>query len=140
MFTIKHLGDYKFVAESNDGRLLIVDGRKAEERKYFSPMELLLVAAATCSAIDIVSILNKMRKNLRSLEVEIEGKRRDEYPKIYNDVKIRYIAQGDLDEKDLERAVKLSLEKYCSASITLREAGARVSYEIKVNNEGGEHG
>jgi len=136
MFTIKYLDNYVFLAESDDGRLIIVDGRKREEKKYFSPMELLLIAAATCSAIDIVSILRKMRKNFRSLRVEIEGKRRDDYPKIYERVTVRYVVEGDVDRKSVERAVKLSLDKYCSASITLMKAGADFTYDIVVNSDG----
>jgi len=136
MFTIRYLGDYIFLAESEDGRLLIIDGRGKDEKKYFSPMELLLVAAATCSAIDVVSILSKMRKDLGSLKVEIEGERRKEYPRIYDKVRVKYIVKGDLDRKSVEKAVKLSLDKYCSASITLMKAGADLTYEIIVNNNG----
>ncbi len=136
MFTIRYLGDYVFLAESEDGRLLIIDGRGKDEKKYFSPMELLLVAAATCSAIDVVSILSKMRKDLGSLKVEIEGERRKEYPRIYDKVRVKYIVKGDLDRKSVEKAVKLSLDKYCSASITLMKAGADLTYEIIVNNNG----
>lgn len=134
MFTIKYLENYVFLAKSDDGRLIIVDGRGKAEKKYFSPMELLLIAAATCSAIDVVSILKKMRKNFRSLRVEIDGKRRDDYPKIYEKVRVRYIVEGDVDRKSVEKAVKLSLEKYCSASITLMKAGADLTYDIVVNN------
>jgi len=136
MYTVKYLGGYKFIAESDDGRLIIVDGRRKEEKKYFSPMELLLIAAATCSAIDVVSILGKMRKNFRSLRVEIDGKRRDDYPKVYERVTLRYIVDGDVDRKSVERAVKLSLDKYCSASITLMKAGADFTYDIVVNGDG----
>lgn len=136
MFTIRYLDNYVFLAESDDGRLIIVDGRRKEEKKYFSPMELLLIAAATCSAIDIVSILRKMRKNFRSLRVEIDGRRRDDYPKIYERVKMRYIVEGDVDRESVEKAVKLSLDKYCSASITLMKAGADFTYEIVVNADG----
>ena len=136
MFTVRHLGNYVFLAESSDGRITIVDGRGKEERKYFTPMELLLIAAATCSAIDVVSILRKMRKNLRSLKVEIDGKRRNEYPKIYEEVRVKYIVEGDVDRASVEKAVKLSLDKYCSASITLMKAGAKFTYDIIVNNSG----
>ncbi len=136
MFTIKYLDNYVFLAESDDGRLIIVDGRKKEEKKYFSPMELLLIAAATCSAIDVVSILRKMRKNFRSLRVEIDGKRRGDYPRIYEKVRVRYIVEGDVDRESVEKAVKLSLDKYCSASITLMKAGADFTYDIVVNGDG----
>jgi putative redox protein len=124
--------DGVFLARSKDGRLLIIDARGSEERSGFSPMELLLLAAAGCTAIDIDSSLKKMRQDFRGLEVEICGERREEYPRIYRRVELVYRVKGEVDLERVRRAVELSLERYCSASITLKRAGAELSYNIEI--------
>ena len=85
-----------------------------------SPMIALLLAAAGCSAIDVVLILKKMRVQLSSLTVEVEGMRRDEDPRRYTSLTLRFRLSGDeLDQSKAERAVGLSIDKYCSVIHTL---------------------
>jgi putative redox protein len=133
-FRVKYYKEGLFIAESDDGRVLVIDARDRETKKYFSPMELLLVASAGCTAVDVSDILRKMRKEFDELIVEIEGKRRGDYPKIYEEVSINYKVYGDdVSRENVEKAVKLSLDKYCSASITLKRAGARLNYNIEVS-------
>ena len=128
---VKYLFNDLFLAYSNDGRLLIIDARK--DRKYFAPMELMLISSAACTAIDVLSILKKMRKNVNEFTVEVEGRRRDEIPKIYESINLTYILSGkDISIDDVKKAINLSLSKYCSATITLERAGAKVSYNIKL--------
>jgi putative redox protein len=132
-YEVEYIGNNLFIGKSGDGRITIIDTRKQEERKYFSPMELLLLASAGCTAIDIVSILRKMRVDFEDLRVTVTGKRREEYPKIYEEFSLKYILKGkNIDREKVERAVKLSLDKYCSASITLKKAGAKLSYSIEI--------
>ncbi len=97
-----------------------------------SPMEFLLAGVAGCTAVDIVHILKKKRKAIIGVEVEIIGTRADEIPKVYTDAELFYSIIGDVDEKAVEDAIRLTKEKYCSASIMFAAAGVRfsTSYEI----------
>lgn len=129
--TIKELEDGLFIAKSDDGRVMLIDAREKEVRKGFTPMELVLIAAAGCTAIDVSSILKKMRQEYSELRIDIEGERSSEYPKIYKDVKIVYRVSGpNVEHGKVKGAVQLSQEKYCSVSITLRKSGAQIEYEI----------
>jgi putative redox protein len=106
---------------------LLVDGDSAVA---VSPVELLLVAAATCSAADVVSILEKQRVRLRSLEVGLRGTRRDEYPRRYTALHFVFSLSGDgADDVKARRAIDLSLEKYCSVVASLAP-DIRVTYDV----------
>jgi len=85
-----------------------------------SPMELLLIGLAGCTGIDIVSILEKKRVNLQAFKVYTRGTRANEYPRVYKRIEVSYMLWGDnLEPKDVEQAIRLSEEKYCSASAML---------------------
>jgi putative redox protein len=106
---------------------LLVDGDSAVA---VSPVELLLVAAATCSAADVVSILEKQRVRLRSLEVGLRGTRRDEHPRRYTALHFVFSLSGDgADDVKARRAIDLSLEKYCSVVASLAP-DIRVTYDV----------
>lgn len=99
-----------------------------------SPMELLLAGVAGCTAMDVVHVLRKMRQPFTGLAVEIEGVRADEHPKVYTEVEIVYVVQGEnVDPAAVEKAIRLSQETYCSASVMFREAGVtlRTDYRIE---------
>jgi putative redox protein len=86
-----------------------------------SPMEAVQAAVAACTGMDVVSILEKMRKTLRSLRIEVEVVRSEEHPRIYTDITLVYYLDGpDLDEASVLRAVQLSQDKYCSVAAMLR--------------------
>lgn len=93
------------------------------------PMELLLNALAGCTGIDIINILHKMRLNPVAFSMEVEGSRAEEHPKRFTDIHIHYLLEGDLPEAKVERAIRLSEEKYCSVSHTLN-AKITMSYSI----------
>ena len=96
---------------------ILVDG---DSTVAVSPVELLLVAAATCSATDVVSILEKQRVAMRALEVSLRGTRRDEHPRRYTALHFVFTLSGDgADEVKARRAIDLSLEKYCSVVASL---------------------
>ncbi|MGH7539284.1 MAG: OsmC family protein [Gemmatimonadales bacterium] len=108
---------------------ILVDG---DAQTATSPVELLLLAAAACSAADIVPVLEKMRVVLRSLEVEVEGTRREEHPRRFTAMHFRFRAGGaGAEEAKLRRAVDLSLEKYCSVMASLAP-DTRVSYDVTI--------
>lgn len=98
-----------------------------------SPMEFLLAGVAGCTAIDVVHTLKKMRQNVNGLEVEISGVRATEHPKVYTDVEILYLVQGeDIDPSAVERAIQLSMDRYCSASAMFQQAGVNIMTEYRI--------
>ena len=96
-----------------------------------SPMELLAVALAGCTAMDVVTILQKMREPVEGLSVEVSGEKADEHPRRYLSLDIVYRLKGDLDERKVGRAIQLSEDKYCSVEATLRP-GVRISSRVVI--------
>lgn len=87
-----------------------------------APMQLLAVALGGCTAMDVASILRKMRQPLEAFRLEVSGERADEYPKRFTSLEVVYYLKGDLDERRVQRAIKLSEDRYCSVAATLRPA------------------
>lgn len=110
---------------------ILVDGDGAEAT---SPVELLLLAAATCTASDLVVILHKQRVALRTLEVAVQGTRRETEPRRYSAIHFRFtLAGAGADEAKARRAIDLSLEKYCSVVASLAP-DTRISYEVALGS------
>ena len=110
---------------------VVLDGAAAEGP---SPMEALLLALAGCSGADVVSILKKKRADLRAFRVEVVGERRDEHPKRYTAITLRYhVSAPGLGEEHARRAIDLSLEKYCSVTHSLAKDIA-VHYELLLDD------
>jgi putative redox protein len=85
------------------------------------PMELLLISLASCSAIDIILILQKQKQILESFDISVEGQRQEnEIPAVFKAIHIHYALKGDLQEKKVARAIELSMDKYCSVTAMLR--------------------
>jgi putative redox protein len=103
------------------GRLDMASGLD-EPGQGATPMELLAVALAGCTSMDVVSLLQKMRQPLEGLRVEVHGETADEYPKRFVSLEVVYYLRGALDEKKVQRAIGLSETKYCSVAATLRPA------------------
>ena len=119
----------RFVGEAPSGRTVLVDGN-AEQAP--SPMELLLISAAGCTAADVVVILQKMRIELDTVRVEVTGTRREEEPRRYTAIRLLYrLAGTGLDEVKARRAIDLSLDKYCSVMHSLA-ADLQISYEVQL--------
>lgn len=108
-----------------------------EEKPGVGPMEMLLLGVAGCTGMDIVSILGKQRKVLTDFKVLVRGNRRNEYPMIYTDIDVAYHLWGEnLDTQSVERAIRLSEEKYCSASAMMSaSAKMRSFYQIYAPEE-----
>ena len=99
-------------------------------------MEMLLLGLGGCTAYDVVDILQKSREPVEDVAIEIEGERADDIPKVFTDIRVRYIVSGrGLDPAKVERAVKLSADKYCSATVMLG-ATAKISHEIEIIDSG----
>jgi len=100
-----------------------------------SPMEMLLAGVVGCTAIDVVMILQKQRQPVTGLEVEIKAERAETYPMVYTDAELTYIVKGDVDANAVEKAIELSEEKYCSASIMFRLAGVKMQTTYRIEPE-----
>lgn len=97
-----------------------------------SPMQTLLIAMAGCTGMDVISVLKKMRAPLERLTIGVDGERASEHPRIFTKIHLRYEAAGQgLEREQVEKAVSLSLGKYCSVSAMLRKA-AEITYEIVI--------
>lgn len=132
--TIDQLEGTHMEAQNEQGGLIRMDGSTSIGglEGGFSPMQLLLAGVGGCSAIDIIGILKKQKQNLQDLKVEIDGDRQKKgtYSE-FKTIHIKYIFSGDLDERKVERAINLSLDKYCSVSKTLEKTSEIThSYEI----------
>jgi len=123
-----------FEGSSSSGHQLTMDADDAlgGQNKGFRPTELLLVGFGGCSGMDVISILRKKRQNVTGLEMNVKGVKADSYPHVYKEVHIEYVVKGKGVEKEaVERAVKLSLEKYCSVGATLGKAG-RITHSYRI--------
>ena len=132
---VKLVEGITFVAESGSGHAVVMDaspdvgGRNLGAR----PMEMVLMGAGGCSAIDVVHILRKARQDFVDCVVELEAERAPEDPKVFTRIHMHYIVTGrGLNPTQVERAIKLSKEKYCSATIMLAKTAEVTSdYEIR---------
>jgi putative redox protein len=102
----------------------------ALEKTANSPMELVLLGLCGCTASDVVEILRKKREPFTGLEVRAEAERADGYPAVYTTIDLTYLVRGQVSQKAMEDAVRLSKEKYCSVSAML-EKTAKISYAIE---------
>lgn len=126
---VKWIGDLAFAGTSASGHSLVID---SDKHIGMSPMEMLLISTASCSAVDLVMILRKGRQKVVDAWVEIDGTRREEMPRYYTHVEMHFVVKGtDIDPSKVERAIQLAMDKYCSASAQLAAlAEIRTSYEI----------
>jgi putative redox protein len=122
------------VGKSDSGHTITMDGppESGGENLGVRPMEMLLLGVAGCTMIDVVTTLKKMRQDLSHLETKINAERATDHPKVFTDIHIQFILKGqNLDEKKVDKAITLSAEKYCSASIMLGET-ATITHDFKV--------
>lgn len=114
---LRWLEGQSFEANNPEGASLPIDG---DANRGFSPMQSLLASVAGCMGVDVVLILRKMRAEPEALSIEVEGDRPDGPPRRYTALRLRFRVSGDVARDKVERAVELSLEKYCSVFHTLR--------------------
>ncbi len=135
---IKWVEDVLLLGESGSGHGIVIDGPPEHGGRNLGvrPMELLLMGVGSCSAFDVVHILKKGRHPVEDCEVQISAERAETVPKVFTRIHLHFIVKGrGLSESAVERAVKLSAEKYCSASIMLGKA-AEVSHDFQVVDVG----
>ncbi len=127
-------GKLSFVGLGERGFTLPLDGSPdaGGEEKGFSPFELLAVGTAGCTAMDVISILQKKRQDVTHFEVRFHGDRAAEHPKVFTRIEIEYVVTGrSIDPAAVERAVQLSEEKYCGAEAMFRKV-APIEHRITI--------
>lgn len=119
---VRRVSGARFEATNEAGNSVTVDGPPdlGGQGAGMRPMELQLVALATCSALDVLHIMQKQRQPLADLDIDIEGDRADAVPAVYTQIRIVFTGSGSIELDKLQRAVALSAEKYCSVSAMLR--------------------
>jgi putative redox protein len=128
--SVRWIGEEKFAAVSPSGHAVTFDSDR-ESNKAPGPMEMVLMALGACTATDVVSILQKKRQKLQSLEVICSGERATEPPTVWTRLEVTYRLRGELDEQAVKRAIELSEEKYCSVSAMLRKTASLTwKYEL----------
>jgi putative redox protein len=120
-----------FVGISPSGHAQVLD-TDHERSSAASPVELLLIALGSCTAVDVISILKKKREIVTGYRVEVQGERRSEHPRHFTRMEVRHIVRGrNISEKGLSQAIELSVTKYCSVAATLRPTVEIISsYEL----------
>ncbi len=121
----------QFLAKLPSGHTVKIDSNR-KENSAPGPMELMLAALGSCTGTDIVQILAKKRQKLESLEILIEGERAKEPPTVWTKLEILYRLRGNLDEKAVQHAIQLSLDKYCGAAATLKKT-AELSFRYEIH-------
>ncbi|MCG8382458.1 MAG: OsmC family protein [Gammaproteobacteria bacterium] len=131
---VKWLDYMTFVGETGSGHSVVMDGPPETGGRNLGvrPMEMLLMGMGGCTAFDIVMILKKSRQAVTDCIVELKAERAESDPKVFTKIHVHYVITGrTLSEKHVQRALKLSAEKYCSASIMLGET-ATVTHDYEI--------
>ncbi len=132
--TIKWVDGVMFVGETGSGHAVVIDGPPEHGGRNMGPrpMEMLLLGIGSCSSFDVIQILQKGRQNVIDCVTEVEAERVDTIPKVFSKIHLHFIISGrDLKESTVKRAVQLSAEKYCSASIMLRKS-VEITHDIEI--------
>lgn len=132
--SLKWAGGAAFVGLSSSGHKVVIDGPPEGGGRDLGPrpMEMILLGLGACSSYDIVSILKKARQEISAVEIEVDGKRADSIPSVFTDIHLHFrVAGRNVSERQVEKAVRLSAEKYCSASIMLGKA-ANITHSFEV--------
>jgi putative redox protein len=133
--TVKWIGGSAFVGESGSGHAVVMDGPVDHGGRNIGirPMEMVLIGMGGCSSIDVMSILQKARQDVVDCVARLEAERADAVPAVFTKVHIHFVVTGrGLKEAHVKRAVELSAEKYCSASIMLQKGGVEVTHSHEI--------
>lgn len=137
---VKWVGGASFLGESGSGHSVVMDGPEDHGGRNVGirPMEMILIGLGGCASFDVMSILQKSRQKVADCRAELNAERADAVPSVFTKIDMKFVVTGSkLKEAQVKRAVELSAEKYCSASIMMEAAGVEIthSYEI-VDQEG----
>lgn len=132
---IKWGGNAKFVGSSGSGHTVVMDGPPDHGGENLGPrpMEMLLLGLGGCSSFDVVNILKRSRQDVVDCVTRIEAERADEVPAVFTRIHLHFVVSGrNLKDNTVKRAVEMSAEKYCSASIMLERGGVAITHDYEV--------
>jgi len=132
--SVKWIDGMLMVGKSDSGHAIVMDGPPeiGGENLGVRPMEMLLLGMAGCTMIDVVSTLKKMREVLVACQTQVSADRGEEYPKVFTNIHVHFILRGkQLNPSKVDKAIKLSAEKYCSASIMLGKT-AVITHDFEI--------
>lgn len=135
---IKLVEDMQFVGTADSGHAVIMDAPPSVggNNTGSKPSELLLMAFGGCSGMDIISILKKKKQDVTNFEINVNGETPDKHPRYFSDIHIEYVVTGrDISEEAVQRAIELSLGKYCMVGITIGKA-AKIKHSYKIIQAG----
>lgn len=133
---IKWIDGVSFVGESETGHAVVLDGAPENGGRNIGmrPMEMLLIGMGACTSFDVVTILKKARQPVTDCVAEVHADRADEIPKVFTKIHVHFVVTGiGLNETQVERAIKLSAEKYCSASIMLGKV-CEITHDFEIRS------
>ena len=133
--TIKWVDGVMFLGESGSGHSVVMDGAESQGGRNMGirPMEMLLLGLGGCASFDVMSMLKKSRQQVTDCRAEIEAERVDAVPSVFSKIHLHFVITGTaLKESQVKRAVELSAEKYCSASIMMEAAGVEMSHSYEL--------
>ena len=134
--SVRWAGDASFEGKSGSGHSVIMDGPPEAGGKNagIRPMEMLLLGVGGCTAFDVMMILKKARQDVSDCDVQLEAERAEKEPKVFTRIHIHFVITGrDISEKHVKRAIELSADKYCSASIMMKHT-AEVTHDYEIHN------
>lgn len=133
--TIRWIDEVMFLAESESGHTVVIDGPESEGGRNIGirPMELVLLGVGGCTSFDVISILKKARQRVTDCVTQIEAERADDIPSVFTKIHFHLVVTGlGLKESQVKRAVELSADKYCSASIMLGKGGVVITHDYEI--------
>ena len=132
--SVKWIDGMLMVGKSDSGHAVVMDGPPeiGGENLGVRPMEMLLLGMAGCTMIDVVSTLKKMREDVVDCQTQVSADRSEEYPKVFTNINVHFILKGkQLNPPKVDKAIKLSAEKYCSASIMIGKT-AVITHDFEI--------
>ncbi|MEK9822926.1 MAG: OsmC family protein [Gammaproteobacteria bacterium] len=133
--SIRWVEDAMFLAESGSGHTVTIDGPESEGGRNVGvrPMELVLLGMGGCTSFDVMKILKKSRQPVTDCVAQIRAERADDIPSVFTQIHVHFVITGHgVKESQVKRAIELSAEKYCSASIMLERGGVNVTHDYEL--------
>lgn len=135
--SVKWIENVTFLAESESGHTVVMDGPESAGGRNIGirPMELVLLGVGGCTSFDVISILQKARQDVTDCVAEIEAERADDVPSVFTRIHFHFVVTGNnLKEAQVKRAIDLSADKYCSASIMLGRGGVDITHDYEIRD------
>ncbi|MEN8169763.1 MAG: OsmC family protein [Pseudomonadota bacterium] len=132
---IKWVEDATFLGEAGSGHAVVMDGPPEMGGRNLGvrPMEMMLLGMGGCTNFDVIHILKKQRQDVTDCVAEIEAERAESEPKVFTKIHVHFVVKGnDLNQNKVAKAIELSAQKYCSASIMLGNAGVAISHDFEI--------